>query len=344
MRFYSLFFAACVLVIQAMPAEVHNFRQFNIFEGSKLAKSSLPSDGVVVTSVVANKDRIFVLAAPRARQANQSWLISVRHDGSELREVMLPFANTQVPSLGSDGSILLLSTDTLAPRQVVIRVDPSGIAQTLGETASYARSVWQEGDEYRVYTSDGRILGQDSSGHFRKVVHTSPRHTDGPASCSACVTPEVVRFLAKTGIVRVNRESAEVARLIQGGAWMPVPLSHPWIDEGRQDYDRLRASARAAMPDVPGAGKGFALIVDAAANQNGELVMLVGPHDRLRPFRILVSSSGLQAWASLSAPTMGKDDAFSPVFVNLVTNDSVALADRSGNIRVYAQVRREVSE
>lgn len=284
MRLYFLFFAACLLVIQATAADVHNFLQFNVLEGSKLVKSSLPTDSVVVTSVVASNDRIFVLVAPRAWQANQSWLISVRLDGSELREVMLPFANTQAASLGSDGSILLLTTDNLAPRQVVIRVDPTGIVHKLGETISHARSVWQESDGYRVYTLDGKVLSQDSSGHFRKVVHASTRHTDGLASCSACVTSEIVRFLPETGITRVSRETAEIARLIQGGAWMPVPLSHFWIDEGRQDYDRLRASARTAMPDRPGAGKGFALIVDAAATQNGELVMLVGPHDRRRPF------------------------------------------------------------
>lgn len=61
-------------------------------------------------------------------------------------------------------------------------------------------------------------------------------------------------------------------------------------------------------------------------------------------FRVLVSSSKLQAWAAFSAPTMGMQDAFNPVFVNLVTNDNVALTDRSGNIRIYQRVQREVSE
>jgi hypothetical protein len=333
-----------LIAMQALPAGLYNSRQFNILESSNLAKSSTQSGGVVVTGVVSSKERIYAVVAARARQANQSALISFRYDGSDLREVMLPFANAQAPALGKDGSVLLLSTDTLEPRQVVVRVDASGVPQTIGETSFYARSVWQEGDQYRVFTADGRILGQDSTGRFRQVVHDLYPKSASPSGCGSCVAPEIVRSLHGGAVVRLNRESAEMERLSLDGARVPVALSHPWIDEGMRDYDRLRASARMAIPDVPSAGRGFALIVDAAATQDGGVALLVGPHDRRRPFRVLVGAHAMQAWEPVSAPTMGMGDPFNPVFVTLISIDRLALADRLGNVRLYSPIRPEVNE
>lgn len=289
-----------------------------------------------VVGVITSGNQVEVLVTSPLPQSNQSWLFSADSRGQVLSAVTLPVSNPRAFSVMPDGSRLLLSTDTMRPAQLAIRVDPGGNALSMGELPEYARAIWLEGGALHVYTARGSVLTRSQNNNWslspQWAVPTKP--ATSLDACGNCGAPAQIHALPSGRMLRVTHNNGVVEVAGPNGVWKPQPIHHHWLEEGKAAYASLLASNKTALPNNVRTDF-FAVVISTSVTSDGSLYMLVGPHDRRRAFRVLKADKSLAHLTELPCLGTGLSDRFNPVFVSAMADGKVVLADRFGEIRIY---------
>lgn len=287
-----------------------------------------------VVAVATSGGRVYSLAASRNPSANQSWLLVSKIGGKETNRFTLPYANPRGLSVAPDGSLLYLSTDNVARKQYVVRVTDKGTAVSIAETPKHSVNVWQVAEDVEIQVVSGETLRMAKNGGFT-IVATPPvqARAASVSSCGVCQTGTILLQSSAKRAVSIDRSNGEM-QVRSGTVWSKVVFSHPWIAEGVSDYEMQRTridaaalqSGRMATPTV---------VVAGGMSADGDLYLLVGPHDTRRGYRVIrVSSDGTQTKA-ITCATDNTPNGFNPVFITPAERGTFILADLLGHFRAY---------